>query len=240
MAETPAKRDQHEKILRYDLERRSYAKPCTFDNVTYIPTRSFPVQCEEESVSLKEDFIEELETLGIPVFHIQKTDHTIPRYILTFKSEEDMDKYYDLIQKAFQEKGTVLQPLDKCASKSKKGTITVAGLIKKDHEQALEFLSTFVIDPVIEEEYDAHEPATTFKHKGVKQTIKTYLAFGNKPFPNIIKTTHQSRHILDTIKELEQKANNTDDTPKSKFYIKHGVITHICAEQECKACEESY
>ena len=77
---------------------------------------------------------------------------------------------------------------------------------------------------------------TVFAHDGGKKTIQTKVEIGQRPYPKVVKTTQQSRHVMNTLEDLEKRVVEC----LSLFHIAKGLISHECGDGAYPACEEIY
>ena len=54
-------------------------------------------------------------------------------------------------------------------------------------------------NPIVDSEFDSKEGLTKINHDGIKKAIKTNVDIGRNPYPEVVRTDQQSRHVTDAL-----------------------------------------
>ena len=220
--------------LRRLLKVQNYAESFTEDGVMYVPTRTITVTAKDPKTPIGYAYLQS-EIRRMKMYksrcHIEPTDKSLTKWAVIFLSEKEMERHLVRWKEAKEAEDTELKPQK---LPRRKGKITVSGLSRNDIQNAVEYFQPYVKNP--KANYSSWTKMTTITHDGIKGIIKTKMDLGQKPFPKVIKTTQQSRHIVTAVEELEFKCRESSCI----VYITNGVIDHKCGGRKCPACEEIY
>ena len=233
MAQTESK--DHK--LRKRLREESYAKFFVDEFVMYVPTRTITVTSKDPEVTAFSrrylwTALKKLNVAGA-VRHMDPTDKSCTKWEVTYQSEEEMEQHFQTFKAAEEANETSLVPHEPPRTK---GSITLSGLPPHYIAKALDYFQAYVRNPIVDSEFDSKEGLTKINHDGIKKAIKTNVDIGRNPYPEVVRTDQQSRHVIDALEEVEWRCLKCTST----FYIKRGLIAHSCARKECMACDEIY
>ena len=151
--------------------------------------------------------------------------------MVTFQSEEEMELSSEKLTTAMEEDAAELKTYEVYRGK---GNLTISGLSETQIPDAEEYFKSYVRNP--KATYNPRNGLTVLVHDGVKKTIKTKAEIGQRPYPEVLNTTQQSRHVMNTLEDLENRLVEC----VSSFHIEKGLISHKCGDGTCLACEEIY
>ena len=204
------------------------------DSTTYVPTRTIIVCSEYLKIPFANEYLwAEFRKLDIEksITHMEPTDERGARWEVTFASEEETERSFQRLQAASDAHETELKPYNLPRIN---GIVTVSGLSSSDISKALEYFETYVRNPTakcVEKEIPSEgiQEFVEIHHEGIKRTITTNIDLGIYPPPEVVATTHQSKHIVDTVEQVETLCQN-------RFCIMCG----FALSRELSECEMVY
>lgn len=227
--------ESKETKLRSLLKVRSYGECFEEDRVTYVPTRSIVVTIGDGDIPFTKNYLQAILTRYIDteksVSHIDRTDNSSTKWVVTFQSEEEMELNLETLAQAKEEDAAELKMYQVYRGK---GNLAISGLSETQIPDVEEYFKSYVRNP--KATYNPRNGLTVFAHDGVERTIQTKVEIGNRPYPEVVKTTQQSRHVMNTLEDLEKRFVER----LSSFHIAKGLISHECGDGACPACEEIY
>ena len=203
--------------------------------MTYVTTRSIVITVRDPDIPFAQNYLQTILTEYVDmqksVSHIDRTDKTSSKWVVTFQSEEEMELNLEKLTTAEEAVAAELKTYEVYRGK---GNLTISGLSETQIPDAEGYFQTYVRNP--KATYNPRKGLTVLAHDGIKRTIQTKVEIGHRPYPKVVKTTQQSRRVMNTLEDLEKRFVEC----LSSFHIAKGLISHECGDGACPACEAIY
>ena len=217
--------------LRRKIGKRRYAEDVEDDGVKYVSTRTMTVTSKHRHILVSiDDLVRELMIVGIhkSVVDIQTTDHK-RTWKITYESEETMERNLHTLKSPEEEHKKRFRCRFRLKPKPswQLGSLRISGLFMDTQDELDKLADSFKVYVNNPRAYNIGHEEIEIVYDGIRRTINTNIVHKEMLLAKVVKTSHQSKSIVDVIEQLKT-------TCPDKFYIKNGLIAHECKTGNCQ------